>query len=64
MSWKIATLSKPTDEIIKLLMALGYKYILELLLILRKNPNEIKDPLPFLEKLMENLQEFQKNITP
>lgn len=65
MSWRISTLSKPKEEIIELLMPLDYKFVLELLLILRKNPNKYKDPTPFLKNLIEDPLEFEaeKNKT-
>ncbi|MDO6658004.1 GIY-YIG nuclease family protein [Anaerobacillus sp. 1_MG-2023] len=63
ISWKIATLSNPTNEIMKLLMGLEYKLVLELLLILRKNPAELKDPLAFIKALIANPQEFQCQLT-
>lgn len=72
MAYQIATLSSPSEEVLSLLCPLSYERALELLLVLRQSPQQVKSPAGFLrraisegwtpETLPERINRKEQNI--
>lgn len=50
LAYQIATLSSPSAEVLDMLLPLRYERTLELLLVLRQSPREVKSPANFLRR--------------
>lgn len=58
LAFQAATMSSPTEELIGLLEYVGVKRTLEILLIMRQSPNQVKNHQAFIKKAI------QKGWTP